>query len=215
MVQIRTKWCDSLVEHRGRTRSGNGRPTPSLGQADRHGHKAGSSTRTRTLPSGRGISASAQLPHTAEAEGGPVSAPANHATRLRGLGRPQRRCTVLRGAAPQRVRLSVQVQPRGPWAGAGPHWGRQRAIGVGKLPTPIVGFPPRRASPTPIRLGALGRAPPPGTGARGARRGRHPHPPKGDAPVEGGARRTPRARAHSPGPLGISARSAASRSGTS
>lgn len=172
MVQIRTKWCDSLVEHRGRTRSGNGRPTPSLGQADRHGHKAGSSTRTRTLPGGRGISSSAQLPHTAE--GGPVSAPANHATRLRGLGRPQRRRTVLRGAAPQRVRLSVRVQPRGPWAGAGPHWGRQRAIGVGKLPTPIVGFLPRCESPAPIRLGALGRAPPPGTGARGARRGRVP-----------------------------------------
>ena len=165
MVQIRTKWCDSLVEHRGRTRSGNGRPTPSLGQADRHGHKAGSSTRTRTLPSGRGISASAQLPHTAEAEGGPVSAPANHATRLWGLGRPQRRRTVLRGVAPQRVRLSVRVQPRGPGRARVRIWGRQGVIGVDNLPTPIVGFLPRCESPTPIRLGALGRAPPPGTGA--------------------------------------------------
>ena len=166
-MQIRTKWCDSLVEHRGRTRSGNGRPTPSLGQADRHGHKAGSSTRTRTLPGGRGISASAELPHTAEAEGGPVSAPTNHATRLRGLGRPQRRRTVLRGAAPQRVRLSARVRPRGP--------GRTRVrIGVGKLPAPVDGSLPRCESPAPIRLGALGRAPPPGTGARGARHGRVP-----------------------------------------
>ena len=119
-----------------------------------------------------------------------------------------------RGRASTGAPISTSPTKRS-WAGAGRHWGRQRAIGVGKLPTPIVGFLPRCESPAPIRLGALGRAPPPGTGARGARRGRHPHPPKGDAPVEGGARRTPRTRAHSPGPLGISARSAASRSGTS
>ena len=197
MVQIRTKWCDNLAEHRSRTRSGNGKPTPSLGQADRHGHKAGSSTRTRTPPGGRGISASAQLPHTAEAEGGPVSAPTNHATRLRGLGRPQRS-----------------------WAGAGRHWGRQRAIGVGKLPTPIVGFLPRCESPTPMRVSCPDTArrtrKGPAAGNRSVERTpRTPPPPKGDAPVEGGARRTPRTRAHSPGPLGISARSAASRSGTS
>ena len=119
-----------------------------------------------------------------------------------------------RGRASTGAPISTSPTKRS-WAGAGPHWGRQRAIGVGKSPTPIVGFLPRCESPAPIRLGALGRAPPPGTGAWSARHGRHPHPPKGDAPVEGGARRTPRTRAHSPGPLGISARSAASRSGTS
>lgn len=226
-MQIRTKWCDSLVEHRSRTRSGNGRPTPSLGQTDRHGHKAGSSTRTRTPPGGRGISASAQLPHTAEAEGGPVSAPANHATRLRGLRRPQRRRTVLRG--PRLDRCAYQHESDQEVLGgrgsaleqATGHWGGQIACPSRQFPTPMrVSYPdasllPRCESPAPIRLGALGRAPPPGTGAWSARHGRHPHPPKGDAPVEGGARRTPRTRAHSPGPLGISARSAASRSGTS
>ena len=67
------------------------------------------------------------------------------------------------------------------------HWGGQIAC-------------PSRRFPTPMRVSY------PDT----ARRTR-----KGPAAGNWSAKRAPRARAHSPGPLGISARSAASRSGTS
>ena len=124
-----------------------------------------------------------------------------------------------RGRASTGAPISTSPTKRS-WAGAGRHWGRQRAIGVGKLPTPIVGFLPRCESPTPMRVSCPDTArrtrKGPAAGNRSVERTpRTPPPPTGDAPVEGGARRTPRTRAHSPGPLGISARSAASRSGTS
>ena len=38
------------------------------------------------------------------------------------------------------------------WAGAGPHWSRQRAIGVGKLPAPVGSSLPRCEFPTPMRV---------------------------------------------------------------
>lgn len=104
-----------------------------------------------------------------------------------------------RGRASTGAPISTSPTKRS-WAGAGPHWGRQRAIGVGKLPAPVGGSLPRCESPAPMRVSC------PDT----ARRIR-----KSPAAGNRSTRRTPRARAHSPGPLGISARSAASRSGTS
>ena len=201
------------MEHRSRTRSGNGRPTPSLGQPARHGHKAGSSTRTRTLPSGRGISASAQLPHTAE--GWPVSAPANQATRLRGSvdhrgGAPCCARPRLNGCAYQYESNQEVLGGRGSALGqARGHWGRQLAYPNSWFPTPM-----RVSRSNTARRTRKG----PAAGNRSVKRTpRAPPPPtqRGCARRGGGAKRTPRTRAHSPGPLGISARSAASRSGTS
>ena len=123
-----------------------------------------------------------------------------------------------RGRASTGAPISTSPTKRS-WAGAGPHWGRQRTIGVGKLPAPVGGSPPRCEFPTPMRVSypdasLLPRCESP-TPMRvscpdTARRIR-----KGPAAGNRSARRTPRTRAHSPGPLGISARSAASRSGTS
>ena len=123
-----------------------------------------------------------------------------------------------RGRASPGAPISTSPTKRS-WAGAGPHWGRQRTIGVGKLPAPVGGSPPRCEFPTPMRVSypdasLLPRCESP-TPMRvscpdTARRIR-----KGPAAGNRSARRTPRTRAHSPGPLGISARSAASRSGTS
>ena len=214
MVQTRTKWCDCLVEHRyrSRTRSGNGRPTPSLGQADRHGHKAGSSTRTRTPPGGRGISASAQLPTPQKQKEGRsqplrTTQPGSGGSANHRGGAPCCAGPRLTGCAYQYESDQEVLGGRGSALGqATDHWGGQIACPSRRFPTPMrVSYPdasllPRCESPTPMRVSC------PDT----ARRIR-----KGPAAGNRSARRTPRTRAHSPGPLGISARSAASRSGTS
>lgn len=197
-MQTRTKWCDSLVEHRSRTRSGNGGRLPALDKQTATGTKPAPAP-ARGHPPGwqRNFRIGATAPHRTRRAGLSPCEPRNPAPGTRPTVKVARRAA--RGRASTGAPISTSPTKRS-WAGAGPHWGRQRAIGVGKLPAPVGGSLPRCESPAPMRVSC------PDT----ARRIR-----KSPAAGNRSTRRTPRARAHSPGPLGISARSAASRSGTS
>ena len=207
----------------------------------------------RTSPGGGGSTA-AQLPHTAQEE--PVSAPANHATRLRGLSRPRRRRAGfarprLNGCASQYESNQEVLGGRGVALGqATGHWGGQIAHPSSWFPTPIRVSRPNTAHRTrkgtvkrwgPLREARATGAPPrarrlaaaPGgerrpvittcsqrwTGRRtwpGAPPSDHDALTALDWPLCLGTRSARHGRAlTASGPLGVSARSAASRSGTS